>query len=183
MQIIRLAIPDVFLVKPLRRGDHRGWFAETFKASVLADHGVTHPWVQDNMAFSAAVGTLRGLHFQSPPHAQAKLVSLSQGAILDVAVDARKGSLTYGQHVSAELDAEDGVQIYVPAGFLHGYVTRTPNTVVQYKVSDVYAPECDGGVLWNDPDLAIDWGISAGEAQLSAKDMNAQRFADFTSPF
>ena len=183
MEITRLAIPDVFLVKPLRRGDHRGWFAETFKATVLAEHGVTHPWVQDNMAFSAAPGTLRGLHFQSPPHAQAKLVSVSQGRILDVAVDARKGSPTYGRHVAAELDAADGVQIYVPAGFLHGYVTRAPDTVVQYKVSDVYAPDCDGGVLWNDPDLGIDWGIAAEQAQLSAKDVNAQRFADFKSPF
>ena len=183
MEITRLAIPDVFLVKPLRRGDHRGWFAETFKANVLTEHGVTHPWVQDNMAFSAAAGTLRGLHFQSPPHAQAKLVSVSAGRSLDVAVDARKGSPTYGRHVAAELDAVDGVQIYVPAGFLHGYVTRAPDTVVQYKVSDVYAPDCDGGVLWNDPDLAIDWGISANQAQLSAKDVNAQRFADFSSPF
>ena len=183
MEITRLAIPDVFLIKPKRHGDHRGWFAETFKASVLAQHGVSHPFVQDNMAFSAAVGTLRGLHFQSPPHAQAKLVSVSKGRILDVAVDARRGSPTYGQHVSAELDAEHGVQIYVPAGFLHGYVTREPDTVVQYKVSDVYAPDCDGGVLWNDPDLGIDWGITADQAQLSPKDTTAQRFADFNSPF
>jgi len=183
MEIRRLAIPDVFLITPVRRGDHRGWFAETFKTSVLAEHGVIHPVVQDNMAFSAAPGTLRGLHFQSPPHAQAKLVSVSRGRILDVAVDARKGSPTYGRHVSAELDAAEGVQIYVPAGFLHGYVTRVPDTVVQYKVSDVYAPECDGGVLWNDPDLAIDWGLEAADAQLSAKDIAAQRFADFKSPF
>jgi dTDP-4-dehydrorhamnose 3,5-epimerase len=183
MDIRRLEIPEVFLVTPLRRGDNRGWFAETFKASVLAEHGVTHPWVQDNMAFSAAAGTLRGLHFQAPPHAQAKLVSCLQGAILDVAVDVRTGSPTYGRWVSAELDAEKGVQIYVPAGFLHGYVTRVPNTVVQYKVNDIYSPECDGGVLWSDPDLAVDWGISADQAQLSAKDLVAQRFADFKSPF
>ena len=183
MEIQRLDIPDVFLIKPLRRGDHRGWFSETFKASWLADQGVTHPFVQDNTAFSAAKGTLRGLHFQSPPHAQAKLVSVIQGRILDVAVDARKGSPTYGRYVSAELDAQNGLQIYVPAGFLHGYVTRAPDAVVQYKVSDVYAPDCDGGVLWNDPDLAIDWGIAASDAQLSAKDLNAQRFADFQSPF
>lgn len=183
MDIRRLDIPDVFLITPRRHGDHRGWFAETFKVSVLAEHGVTHPFVQDNMAFSAQAGTLRGLHFQAPPRAQAKLVSVSQGRILDVAVDARKGSPTYGRWVSAELDAEGGVQIYVPAGFLHGYVTRVPDTVVQYKVSDTYAPECDGGVLWSDPDLAIDWGISADQAQLSAKDIKAQRFADFDSPF
>ena len=183
MDVIRLAIPEVFLVKPLRRGDDRGFFVETYKAAALAELGVTHPFVQDNMSLSRVVGTLRGLHFQSPPHAQAKLVSVLQGRIYDVAVDVRKDSPTYGQHVGAELDAAEGWQIYVPAGFLHGFVTREPDTIVQYKVSDVYAPDCDGGVLWNDPDLGIDWGISAEQAQLSAKDAVAQRFADFKSPF
>ena len=129
-------------------------------AAALADLGVTHPFVQDNMSLSRGVGTLRGLHFQSPPHAQAKLVSVLQGRIYDVAVDVRTGSPTYGQHVGAELDGAEGWQIYVPAGFLHGFVTREADTIVQYKVNDVYAPDCDGAVLWNDPDLAIDWGIS-----------------------
>ncbi len=183
MDVRRLAIPEVFLIKPQRRGDDRGFFVETYKAAVLAEQGVTHPFVQDNMSLSRVPGTLRGLHFQSPPHAQAKLVSVVQGRILDVAVDARQGSPTFGQHVAAELDGEEGWQIYVPAGFLHGFVTRAPDTIVQYKVSDVYAPDCDGGVLWNDPDLAIDWGLSADQAQLSAKDAVAQRFADFKSPF
>jgi dTDP-4-dehydrorhamnose 3,5-epimerase len=183
MQIRRLEIPEVFLVKPVRRGDDRGWFAETFKAGWLADQGVTHPFVQDNMSLSRIEGTLRGLHFQSPPHAQAKLVSVLSGRILDVAVDARRGSPTYGRHVSAELDAEEGWQIYVPVGFLHGFVTRAPDTRVAYKVSDVYAPDCDGGVLWNDPDLAIDWGLNGATPELSAKDAVAQRFADFNSPF
>jgi dTDP-4-dehydrorhamnose 3,5-epimerase len=183
MDVARLAIPEVFLVKPQRRGDDRGFFVETYKAAALAELGVTHPFVQDNMSLSRVVGTLRGLHFQSPPHAQAKLVSVLSGRILDVVVDVRKGSPTYGQHVSAELDGEEGWQIYVPAGFLHGFVTRAPDTIVQYKVSDVYAPDCDGGVLWNDPDLGIDWGIGAADAQLSPKDAAAQRFADFKSPF
>lgn len=183
MEIRRLEIPDVFLIKPVRRGDDRGWFAETFKASVLADAGVTHPFVQDNMSLSRVPGTLRGLHFQSPPHAQAKLVSVLSGKILDVAVDARKGSPTYGRHVAAELDAEEGWQIYVPVGFLHGFVTRVPDTRVTYKVSDVYAPDCDGGVLWSDPDLGIDWGLNGMTPELSAKDQVAQRFADFKSPF
>jgi dTDP-4-dehydrorhamnose 3,5-epimerase len=183
MEIRRLEIPDVFLVKPVRRGDDRGWFAETYKASVLAEAGVTHLFVQDNMSLSGREGTLRGLHFQAPPHAQAKLVSVLSGKILDVAVDARKGSPTYGRHVAAELDAEEGWQIYVPVGFLHGFVTRAPDTRVQYKVSDVYSPECDGGVLWSDPDLGIDWGLGGRAPELSAKDQVAQRFADFRSPF
>jgi dTDP-4-dehydrorhamnose 3,5-epimerase len=183
MEIRRLEIPDVFLIKPVRRGDDRGWFAETYKASVLAEAGVTHPFVQDNMSLSRHEGTLRGLHFQTPPHAQAKLVSVLSGAILDVAVDVRKGSPTYGRHVAAELDAEEGWQIYVPVGFLHGFVTRAPDTRVSYKVSDVYAPDCDGGVLWNDSDLGVDWGLGTLTPELSAKDQAAQRFADFQSPF
>ena len=181
IRVVPTQLKDVLLIETDVFPDNRGYFKEVYHAGRYEAHGIRGPFVQDNLSYSGK-GVIRGLHYQLR-HPQAKLVSVSKGRILDVAVDARRGSPTYGQHVSAELDAEHGVQIYVPAGFLHGYVTRVPDTVVQYKVSDVYAPDCDGGVLWNDPDLGIDWGIGASEAQLSAKDIAAQRFADFKSPF
>ena len=183
MKIIETDLPEAMVVVPARHGDARGYFTEVYQRERFAAQGIAVDFIQDNQAHNRDAGVVRGLHFQSPPHAQAKLVSVLQGRIYDVAVDVRKDSPTYGQHVGAELDAAEGWQIYVPAGFLHGFVTREPDTIVQYKVSDVYAPDCDGGVLWNDPDLGIDWGISAEQAQLSAKDAVAQRFADFKSPF
>ena len=139
-------------------------------------------WVQDNHSMSGKTGTLRGLHYQSPPHAQDKLVRCSRGAIYDVAVDVRLGSVTYGKWVGVDLTPDNGWQLLVPKGFLHGFVTRLPDSEVQYKCSDTYAPDCDGGVAWHDPDIGIDWGF-VDQAALSAKDRAAPAFRDFNSPF
>jgi dTDP-4-dehydrorhamnose 3,5-epimerase len=183
MQIERAEIADVLLIRPKKHGDQRGFFSETFRASALREHGVDVDWVQDNHSFSAARGVVRGLHFQRPPTAQAKLVRVIRGAILDVAVDIRKGSPTYRRHVAAELSADNWAQMYVPAGFAHGFCTLTPDCEVLYKVSADYAPADEGGVLWNDPDLGIAWPIEAGEATLSPRDREWPRFRDFVSPF
>lgn len=142
--------------------------------------GFDFDFVQDNHSVSTEVGTLRGLHFQSPPHAQAKLVRCGRGCLLDVAVDARKGSPTYGVHVAVELSAENGLQLLIPEGFLHGFITRAPETEVIYKCSDYYAPECDGAVRWDS--CGIDWGVNV-IPKLSPKDDAAPKFADFDSPF
>ncbi len=182
MQIERLAIPDVVLLTPRRFGDARGWFAETFSARSFAAVSDC-AFVQDNEAFSAGAGTLRGLHFQRPPMAQGKLVHVLSGAILDVAVDIRVGSPTFGRHVTARLDAVAGTQIWVPAGFAHGYCTLEPDTTVTYKVTDFYSPAHEGGLLWNDPALDIDWQVPAGGATLSEKDTVLPRLADLSSPF
>ena len=180
MQIENTALPEVMLITPRRFGDARGWFCETWNKAALADAGLALPdFVQDNHSYSGPRHTLRGLHFQRPPHAQAKLVRCSRGVILDVAVDARRSSRRYGQWASAELSAENGAQLYVPAGFLHGFLTLTPDCEVQYKCSDRYAPECDGAVRWDS--LGIDWGTDA--PLLSEKDAGAVAFADFDSPF
>lgn len=181
MKIETTALPGVLILTPVRFGDARGWFTETWNGPKLAAAGVEIAFVQDNHSMSAAVGTLRGLHYQRPPHAQDKLVRCSRGAILDVAVDVRKGSPTYGNWVGVELSAEDGRQLLVPKGFLHGFVTRVPDTEVQYKCSDVYAPECDGGIRWNDPEIGVDWGVA--EPVLSAKDQAAPFLKDWDSPF
>jgi len=181
MKIDTTTLPDVLILTPDRFGDDRGWFSETFNATRLHALGIGVDWVQDNHSMSAKAGTLRGLHYQRPPHAQDKLVRCTRGAILDVAVDFRAGSSTYGKWVSVELTPETGRQLLVPKGFLHGFVTLQPGTEVQYKCSDVYAPDCDGAVRWNDPDLAIDWGVS--DPVLSAKDAAAQWFRDVASPF
>lgn len=183
MDVVRLDIPEIVLLRPRRIADARGHFSETWRRDALAEAGIDIDFVQDNLSLSAQAGTLRGLHFQAPPHAQAKLVGVVTGRILDVAVDVRVGSPTYGRHVSCELGADDGLQLYVPAGFLHGFVTLEPDTRVFYKVSDVYSPACDGAVRWNDPDLAIDWGVVPGQAITSDKDAAAGSFADFRSPF
>lgn len=181
MKIETTALEGVLILTPPRFGDARGWFSETWNGPKLAAAGVEIAFVQDNHSMSAAVGTLRGLHFQRPPHAQDKLVRCSKGAILDVAVDVRNGSPTYGKWVGVEISAEDGRQVLVPKGFLHGFVTRVPDTEVQYKCSDVYAPDCDGGIRWNDPDIGIDWGVA--EPVLSAKDQAAPFLRDWDSPF
>lgn len=169
MTISRLEIEDVLLIEPKRFGDSRGWFCETFREDRLAEMGFTSKFVQDNHSYSAEVGILRGLHFQKPPHAQDKLIRTVRGAILDVAVDIRKGSPTYGKSVSAELTAENGCQLLVPKGFLHGFVTLVPETEVVYKVTDYYAPDCDAGVLWSDPAINVNWG-DIKEPLLSDKD-------------
>ena len=181
MKIEPTLLRDVLILTPARFGDERGWFSEVFNAARMVAAGLPMVWVQDNHSMSARAGTLRGLHFQTPPHAQDKLVRCSRGAILDVAVDIRVGSPTYGKWLGVELTAENRRQLLVPKGFLHGFVTRAPESEVQYKCSDLYAPECDGAIRWNDPDIGIDWGV--GEPVLSAKDAAAPFLRDFASPF
>jgi dTDP-4-dehydrorhamnose 3,5-epimerase len=178
-----LAIPDVVLVETPRFGDARGWFSESYNRRVFAQNGIEAEFVQDNVSFSAVVGTMRGLHYQAPPNAQGKLVRVLQGCILDVAVDMRRHSASYGAHVSAELSAENGRQLHVPIGFAHGFVTREPDTIVAYKVTNFYAPEADHGIFWADPELGIDWGISEAEATLSAKDRALPPLAEAPSCF
>lgn len=163
-----LAISEVLLITPTRRGDARGWFAETWSRKAYAAAGIACDFVQDNQAYNATKGTLRGLHFQRAPHAQAKLVRVLRGAILDVAVDLRAGSPSYGRWVAAELTAEGGEQLFVPRGFGHGYQTLTDDCELAYKVDGDYAPELEGGVIWNDPDLAIAWPLEP--SALSDKD-------------
>jgi dTDP-4-dehydrorhamnose 3,5-epimerase len=171
------------LIVPRRFGDARGWFSESYSRRALAELGIFDDFVQDNHSLSASKGTLRGLHFQSPPHAQAKLVRCVAGAIWDVAVDVRTGSPTYGKWVGAELTAAGGEQLYVPVGFAHGFVTLTENAEVAYKTSDYYAPECDGGIIWNDPEIAVKWTITDLDPILSDKDQQLQQLKDFVSPF
>ncbi|WP_424139402.1 dTDP-4-dehydrorhamnose 3,5-epimerase [Roseomonas chloroacetimidivorans] len=150
-------IDGPLLIKVRRFGDHRGYFMETFSQRDFEAVGVPDVFVQDNQSLSAAVGTLRGMHFQAPPHAQAKLVRVLRGAILDVVVDIRRGSPSFGHHVAVELAADTGEQFYVPAGFAHGFLTLLPDTEVAYKVNDYYAPDCDRGIAWDDPELALPW--------------------------
>ena len=173
-----LVIPDVQLITPRRFADSRGWFTESWSRRTL-----DVAFCQDNMSLSAPRGTVRGLHFQKPPHAQAKLVSVLRGRILDVAVDIRVGSPTFGQHVAVELSAEEGNQLFVPRGFAHGFCTLEPDCMVMYKVDSFYAPESDAGLLWSDPALAINWPVSPDAAELSPKDQKLPRLADIMSPF
>ncbi len=149
----------------------------------MADAGLAYDWVQDNHSISMQVGTVRGLHFQAPPHAQDKLVRCGRGALYDVAVDIRRGAPTYGQWVGVELSFENGKQLLVPAGFLHGFVTRAPDTEIIYKCSDYYAPACDGAVRFDCPEIGIDWDLGSTEPVLSEKDAAAPGLADFDSPF
>ena len=183
MDVVELAIAEVKLVTPRRFSDDRGFFSETYNERAFTDAGIPVRFVQDNHSCSGARGTVRGLHYQSPPHAQAKLVRVARGRIFDVAVDVRHGSPTFGRWVGAALDDVTGTQIFVPAGFLHGFMTLEPDTHVIYKVDDFYAPDCDGAVRFDDPELAIDWPLPAAEAVLSAKDAAAMSWADFKSPF
>lgn len=173
----------VLLITPRKFEDERGWFSETYSDRALEKLGITHAFVQDNHSMSRPIGTLRGLHFQTPPHAQDKLVRCVAGRIWDVAVDIRRDSPTRGRWTAAELSAANGSQLYVPAGFAHGFVTLAPDTQVIYKVSGHYAPECDGGIAWDDPDIALPWPLPAGGPVLSDKDKKHPRLADFDSPF
>ena len=182
MLVEETALDGVLILTPKRFGDARGFFSESWNRKTLADKGINLDFVQDNHSLSAAVNTVRGLHFQAPPHAQDKLVRCGQGRLFDVAVDIRKGSPTYGAWVGVELSAENGKQLLVPKGFLHGFATREPDTEVLYKCTDYYAPDCDGAVRFDDPGIGIDWGLS-GEAVLSGKDAVAPLLADFDSPF
>ena len=181
MRIEQTALEGVLILTPQRFGDDRGWFSETWSAARMRAAGLEVNFVQDNQSMSAAVGTLRGLHYQAPPHAQDKLVRCTAGLIFDVAVDFRAGSPGFGRWVGVELSPQNGRQLLVPKGFLHGFVTRAPNSEVQYKCSDVYAPDCDGAVRWDDPDIGIDWGVST--PILSAKDAVAPLLRDVVSPF
>ena len=183
LKVEPLKIADVLLVTPQRFRDDRGFFSQTYSAAQFKAAGIDADFVQDNHSLSRQAGTVRGLHFQAPPYAQAKLVRVLRGAIVDVAVDIRKTSPTYGKWVKAELSAENGVQIFVPRGFLHGFATLQPDTEIAYKVDNPYSREADGAVLWNDPDLAIDWGIDGLAPVLSEKDDRAPLFRAFDSPF
>ena len=178
-----LAIPDVLLVQPQKFGDHRGYFLETFSRKDFRRLGIDSDFVQDNQSLSARRGTVRGSHFQLPPHPQAKLVRVTRGSIFDVAIDLRRGSPTFGQWCGTTLTAEKCNQLFVPRGFAHAFCTLEPDTEVAYKVDDYYAPECDAGIIWNDPGLGIDWPIAAQDAILSEKDAELPRLADFESPF
>ena len=175
-------ISKLTLFKPTRHGDHRGFFAETYSRSKYSELGIDVEFVQDNHSLSREVGTLRGLHFQAPPHAQAKLVRCGRGAIFDVAVDIRRGSPTYGQWKGYELTAQNGEQLYIPVGFAHGFVTLEPDSEIFYKCSDYYAPKTEGAILWNDPDIGIDWPTEA-EPILSEKDAVAPLLSELESPF
>jgi dTDP-4-dehydrorhamnose 3,5-epimerase len=178
-----LEIGDVVLLTPRRLEDARGWFAETYNAARLKELGIKSEFLQDNHAYSREAGTVRGLHFQRPPFAQAKLVRVVRGAIFDVAVDLRKKSATYGKFAAAKLSATSGEQLFIPAGFAHGYCTLEPGTEVLYKVDARYAPEAEGGILWNDPALGIAWPVDADGAHLSKKDLALPRLRDYESPF
>jgi dTDP-4-dehydrorhamnose 3,5-epimerase len=173
----------IVVLNPRRFTDSRGWFAETFNQRRFAETVTQITFVQDNQSSSTQAGTVRGMHFQRPPHAQAKLVSCLKGSILDVVIDIRVGSPTYGKHVSAILSADNGLQLFIPSGFAHGLMTLEPETEVHYKVSDFYAPDCEDGLLWNDELLAIDWPIKAHAVQLSPKDLELKTLKDFVSPF
>jgi dTDP-4-dehydrorhamnose 3,5-epimerase len=173
----------VTLIKPKRLADERGWFSETYSRRNAAQLGIGGEFVQDNHSLSRPAGTVRGLHFQTPPHAQAKLVRCVRGRIMDYAVDIRQGSPTYGRHVAAELTAENGWQLYVPIGFAHGFVTLEPDCEITYKVSDYYAPAHDAGLRWNDPAIRIAWPLPPSGAVLSPKDVRLPLLAEFDSPF
>ena len=181
MKVEETALPGVMILTPTRHGDARGFFSESWNRQRMRDAGIDIDFVQDNHSLSAKTGTMRGLHFQSPPHAQAKLVRCGKGALYDVAVDIRRGSPTYGQWVGVDLSFDNGRQLLVPAGFLHGFVTRVPDTEIIYKCSDYYSPECDGAVHWDS--CGINWDIDAADILLSEKDAKAPKLDDFDSPF
>jgi len=183
MKIEPLNIPDVLRITPPKFGDSRGFFSETWSAAKLRPLGFDQHFVQDNQSFSAAAGTVRGLHCQIAPNVQGKLVRVIKGAIWDVAVDIRKGSPTYGQYAAAELSEENWAQLWIPGGFLHGFCTIAPNTEVIYKVTGDYDKGAERGVIWDDPDLALPWPVAPGEAHLSDKDKVLPRLAECESWF
>jgi dTDP-4-dehydrorhamnose 3,5-epimerase len=183
MEVRKTRLPGVLVLKPRRFSDNRGFFVETYNERVFRAAGVVAAFTQDNQSMSVARGTVRGLHFQLPPEAQAKLMRVAAGRVYDVVVDLRAGSPAYGHWLAEELTAEGGEQVYIPAGLAHGFCTLEPMTQVAYKVDRPYAPQCDSGILWNDPQLAIAWPVKDSEATLSDKDRNMGSFAAFTSPF
>lgn len=181
MRIEDTPLAGLRVIAPRRHEDARGWFSETFRADALRGAGIGVDWVQDNHSLSRAPGTVRGLHYQAPPRAQWKLVRCGAGALLDVAVDARAGSPTFGRHFAVELSAENGLQLLIPAGFLHGFATRTPDAELLYKCSDTYSAPHDGAVAWDS--CGVGWGLAPEDAVVSDKDRAAPRWADWTSPF
>ena len=183
MQVEELAIPDVKVLTARRFGDRRGFFSEVYSRRTLSSFGMDTEFVQDNHSRSAERGTVRGLHFQIPPHAQHKLVRVVRGSVFDVAIDLRRRSPTYGTHVSVVLSTEAWNQILVPVGFAHGFMTLEPDSEVVYKVSSFYAPDHDRGLRWNDPDLGIEWPLPECEAVLSERDRRHPTFAEFVTPF
>lgn len=183
LEVRCLEIPDVKMVRTRRVSDARGYFCETFQRSAFAEKGILDDFVQDNQSSSDRIGTVRGLHFQRPPFAQAKLIRVLNGAILDVVVDLRRSSPTFGKHVAIELDSETGDQLFVPKGFAHGFCTLRPQTVVFYKVDQGYAPSHDAGLYWADPALAIEWPVTTGAAQVSQKDRSLPGFDQFSAVF
>jgi dTDP-4-dehydrorhamnose 3,5-epimerase len=170
MQIIETEIPDVKIIAPKKHGDSRGFFSETYSRRAFADIGIDIEFVQDNQSLSAQPGCVRALHYQLPPMAQSKLVRVIRGSILDVAVDIRRSSKTFGRHVSAILSSENWRQMFVPEGFAHGFATLEPDTEVVYKVTNYYSPQHERGIRWNDPALAIDWNVKPEAAILSKRD-------------
>jgi len=183
VKIDQTNLPDVLLITPDRHGDERGFFSESWSKKAFESHGLNYDFVQDNHSLSEKSGTLRGLHYQSPPHAQDKLVRCGRGALLDIAVDIRKGSPMFGRWVAVELSYSNGRQLLVPKGFLHGFISLRPDTEIIYKCTDFYAPECDAAVHWNDPSIGIDWRLGDQTPILSQKDTNAPYLANIDNPF
>lgn len=183
MQVSKTPIAGLLVLQPHRFADARGWFSETWNRETLHSHGIDINFVQDNQSMSVAQGTIRGLHYQAPPRAQAKLVRCTRGVIYDVAVDMRPGSATKGQWYGIELSADNGLQLLIPTGFLHGFVTRCENSEIAYKCSDIYSPEHDGAVRFDDPEIGIDWGIAPDAAILSDKDRAAPLLRTWENPF
>lgn len=183
MKVRTFDIEGIMLIEPKRHYDIRGFFCETYNAAELAKHGIDINFVQDNLSLSTGSGTVRGLHFQSPPFAQAKLIRVVRGAIFDVAVDIRKGSPTFGKHVGVELSAENALQLFVPEGFAHGFATLRSLTEIVYKVSVPYSKDHDQGIFWDDPSLRIHWPVSSENAILSPKDLVMPVLKEITSPF
>jgi len=183
LDVTPLEIEAVKLIRPRRFADERGYLVETWNRKTFASAGVEIDFVQDNCSLSRFVGTIRGLHFQRPPAAQAKLVRAICGRVFDVAVDLRADSPTFGRFVSVELTAEGGEQLLVPVGFAHGFCTLEPDTQVAYKASQFYAPEHDTGIIWNDPDLGIDWPLAGRQPTISDKDRRLPRLAESNPPF
>jgi dTDP-4-dehydrorhamnose 3,5-epimerase len=183
LTVHRLEIQDVLVVRPQLFGDERGYFVETYSLHKFAEIGINSGFVQDNQSLSRLAGTIRGLHFQAPPAAQAKLMRVLRGSILDVVVDLRRGSPSYGRWCGTKLTAAGGEQLFIPRGFAHGFCTLEADTEVAYKVDDYYAPECDLGILWNDPEIGIDWPVDAAAATLSDKDRMLPPLRNLVSPF
>lgn len=183
MQIITTKLDGVRILIPKKFGDSRGFFSETYSRKGLVEAGILQDFVQDNQSLSAEKGVVRGLHYQLPPMAQDKLVRVVRGCILDVAVDIRRGSPTFGEYVAVELSTENWKQLYVPAGYAHGFVTLEPNTEVIYKVTNYYSPQHERGLRWNDPALDIPWGIDEAQATLSAKDKMTPLLKDLRDLF